>query len=350
MPGASRSPDHDERPGAAGLDERKAAVLRAVVEEYIETAQPVGSGHVATSGGLAVSAATIRNEMGLLEREGYLHQPHTSAGRVPTEKGYRFYVDNLAPPDLQAADAEQVRAFFDRAHGEIERMLGQTSRLLANLTDCAAVVLGPPYDASRVRTAHLVALTDHLVLVVVVLANGVVEKHTVEVDQALGEDDVAAAEAHLMAHVEGRPTAALGVAAPSGSGPVDGLVAAALDRMGGDTSVHDAEHVFVEGASRVASSFDAVETVREVLGILEEQLVVVSLLRDVMSRGLSVAIGTETGMAPLEECSLVVSPYEVGGVPAGTIGVLGPTRMDYPQALAAVAVVSQRLGDRLTEA
>ncbi len=130
---------------------------------------------------------------------------------------------------------------------------------------------------------------------------------------------------------------------------VDGLVATALELMGGDTQMHDAEHVFVDGASRVASSFDAVETVREILGILEQQLVVVSLLRDVMSRGLTVAIGTETGMQPLEECALVVSPYSIGGVPAGTIGVLGPTRMDYPQALAAVALVSQRLSARLTE-
>ena len=174
----------------SGLDDRKAAVLRAVVEEYIHTAQPVGSGHVVASSGLAVSAATIRNEMGALEREGYLHQPHTSAGRVPTEKGYRFYVDNLVPPDLQTADAERVRSFFDRAHGEIERMLGQTSGLLANLTDCAAVVLGPPYDASQVRSTQLVALSERVVLVVVVLANGVVEKHTIELAQALDEAEV----------------------------------------------------------------------------------------------------------------------------------------------------------------
>lgn len=334
---------------APGLDDRKASILRAVVEEYIDTAQPVGSGHVLASSGLQVSAATVRNEMGALERDGYLHQPHTSAGRVPTEKGYRFYVDNLAPPDLQAADARQVRDFFDRAHGEIERMLGQTSGLLANLTDCAAVVLGPPYDASTVRSTQLVALTERVVLVVVVLANGVVEKHTIELDHAVDEASVAGAQAALTAHVEGRATSDLGVAAPTGDAAADGLVTTALDLMGGDTQVHDAEHVFVDGASRVASSFEAVETVREILGILEQQLVVVSLLRDVMSRGLNVAIGTETGMAPLEECALVVSPYEISGRPAGTIGVLGPTRMDYPQALAAVAVVSQRLSDRLTE-
>jgi len=345
VPERALSPTH----APSGLDDRKAAVLRAVVEEYIHTAQPVGSGHVVASSGLAVSAATIRNEMGALERDGYLHQPHTSAGRVPTEKGYRFYVDNLVPPDLQTADAERVRTFFDRAHGEIERMLGQTSGLLANLTDCAAVVLGPPYDASQVRSTQLVALTERVVLVVVVLANGVVEKHTIELAEALDEAEVTRAQAALSAHAEGRPTAGLGSAPPTGSPAVDGLVATALELMGGDTQVHDAEHVFVDGASRVASSFDAVETVREILTILEQQLVVVSLLRDVMSRGLTVAIGTETGMAPLEECALVVSPYEIGGVPAGTIGVLGPTRMDYPQALAAVALVSQRLSARLTE-
>ena len=333
----------------SGLDDRKAAILRAVVEEYIETAQPVGSGHVASSSGLTVSAATIRNEMGALEREGFLHQPHTSAGRVPTEKGYRFYVDNLVPTDLQTDDAKRVREFFDRAHGEIERMLGQTSGLLANLTDCAAVVLGPPYDASQVRSVQLVSLTERIVLVVVVLANGVVEKHTIELAEPIAEDDVARAQAHLAAQTTGKATTALTPATPTGDAAVDRVVAAALDLMGGDTQIHDAEHVFVEGASRVASAFDAVETVREILGILEQQLVVVSLLRDVMDRGLSVAIGTETGMTPLAECALVVSPYEIAGVPAGTIGVLGPTRMDYPQALAAVALVSQRLSDRLTE-
>ena len=130
----------------------------------------------------------MRNEMAALERDGYLQQPHTSAGRVPTEKGYRFFVDNLVPPDLQPADAEQVRDFFDRAHGEIERMLGQTSGLLSNLTDCAAVVVGPAYDASLVRSIQLVALTERVVLVVVVLANGVVEKHTVELAGPIGEE------------------------------------------------------------------------------------------------------------------------------------------------------------------
>src|SRR6478609_116473 len=130
------------------LDERKTAILRAVVEEYITTAQPVGSGHVAAAPAVRVSPATVRNEMAVLEQEGYLAQPHTSAGRVPTDKGYRFFVDHLAEPGrLDAARSQQVRSFFDSAHGALERMLEDTSRLLSRLTNQVAVVIGPGQDA-----------------------------------------------------------------------------------------------------------------------------------------------------------------------------------------------------------
>jgi heat-inducible transcriptional repressor len=126
------------------LDERKSAILRAVVEEYIDTAQPVGSSHVANAPGVDVSSATVRNEMAGLEADGYLRQPHTSAGRVPTEKGYRFFVDHLRrPARLPGPSAEEVRDFFARAHGEAEQMLAQTSRLLSNLTNLTGVVVAP---------------------------------------------------------------------------------------------------------------------------------------------------------------------------------------------------------------
>ena len=141
------------------LDERKAAILRAVVEEHIETAQPVGSAHVARAARLRVSSATVRNEMALLEREGYLAQPHTSAGRIPTDKGYRFFVDQLTEPGhLGAGQTQQVREFFARAHGELEQMLHDTSRLLSNLTQYAGVVVGPPHEAATIRAAQVVSL------------------------------------------------------------------------------------------------------------------------------------------------------------------------------------------------
>jgi heat-inducible transcriptional repressor len=329
------------------LDDRKAAILRAIVEEYIQTAQPVGSSAVMAAAHVHVSTATIRNDMVALEREGFLQQPHTSAGRVPTEKGYRFFVDHLGRPDLEPPEAETVRAFFDRTHTRIEEMLHDTTRLLSDLTSYAAVVVGPPHEVATVRSTQLVLLDGHVALLVVVLSNGSVERRTIEVDPDVTEVQLNAAGARLAALLNGTTLSApLPALLPSGEADVDRLVGVALAALHAES---DPGPLFVGGAANVAAAFNAIETVRGVLTVLEEQYLVVTLLRDLVDRGLDVAIGTETGVAPLAEASLVVAPYLVEGHPVGSIAVLGPTRMNYPQALAAVAVVSSQLGDRLTK-
>jgi heat-inducible transcriptional repressor len=330
------------------LEERKAAILKAVVEEYIQTAQPVGSGHVASAPGVAVSPATVRNELVQLEKQGYLHQPHTSAGRVPTDKGYRFFVDSLELPDLGHDHAEQVKTFFDASSGELERLMQQTTQLLTNLTDCAAVVVAPDVQSATVRSAQLVRVAQRTAVAVVVLSNGAVEKATIDIPDDVTDEQVADASAFLAGHSIGR-TLDAGLSVSEGADPIsEKLAGAALSALISHPAI-DGDHVFVGGRSRVVAAFDAVEKVREVLAVLERQLVVVSLIRDVLSRGQTVSIGSETGVEPLNECSLVVAPYEVDGHQVGTIGVLGPTRLNYPQALSAVAVVSKRLGDRLSE-
>ena len=151
------------------LDNRKAAILRAVVQQYIETAQPVGSSTVSAREDVAVSSATVRNEMTQLERDGYLVQPHTSAGRVPTEKGYRFFVDNLSGPgQMNPSNLRLVREFFATTHGELEQMLSETSRLLSNVTGTAAVVMGEAHDVATIRSIQLVDLSAKTVLAIVV--------------------------------------------------------------------------------------------------------------------------------------------------------------------------------------
>jgi heat-inducible transcriptional repressor len=332
------------------LDERRAAILRAVVEGYIETAQPVGSTYVSRLGNVQVSSATIRNEMVALEQDGFLAQPHTSAGRIPTDKGYRFFVDHLVGPGkLDSAGRLQVSSFFAKTHGAIEQMLHSTSQLLADLTDYAAVVVGPPHVQATIRSIQLVSLASHTALVVAVLSNGVVEKATVDLPEDTGEERLGAATAHLAADLVGITLASLpGGLRPTGDVRIDEVCRTALTALA-DGHDREQEPVYVGGASRMATSFDAVESVRRVLATLEQQYVVVTLLRDVIDRGLTVAIGAEHGIEPLADCAVVVAPYVVEGEIAGTIGVLGPTRMHYPQALAAVAVVSQRLGRRLSE-
>lgn len=332
------------------LDERKAAILRAVVEQYIETAQPVGSSHVAHKGVVDVSPATVRNEMAVLEREGFLVQPHTSAGRIPTDKGYRYYVDQIAQPGpLPAPQRQTIKQFFDSAHGAIEQMLHDTSRLLSDLTDTAAVVVGPAHEVATIRAVQLVGLQPRLALLVVVLSNGVIEKRTVEFTEDTPEERLGVAGAHLNRSLVGRMLQDIGTAPKTGDGVTDAITAAACATLAPPSHDEDHTDVFVSGASRVARAFAEVDTVRDVLHILEQQYLVVSLLRDVLDRGLSVAIGAEAGLEPLAECAIVVAPYVIEGERAGTIGILGPTRMNYPQALSAVSVVSERLGRRLSE-
>ena len=326
------------------LDERKTAILRAVVHEYIDTAQPVGSTHVANAPGVQVSSATVRNEMAVLEQEGYLTQPHTSAGRIPTDKGYRFFVDHMAAPGRLDLDAQQrVGHFFDTAHVRLEELLHQTTNLLAQVTHHAAVVVGPRVEAAVVRSVQVVGLSSHSASVVAVLSNGVVESRTIEVPADISDVRLAAASAHLQTCLGGGVLDGVRVT-PSGDREVDSVCTAAATAF--STSTGDAP-VFVGGAASMAAAFDAVDTVRSVLHTLEQQYVIVSLVRDIIDRGLSVAIGTEHGIEPLSACSVVVKPVVVDGEQVGTVGVLGPTRMDYPQALATVEVVSDRLGRRL---
>ena len=328
------------------LDERKKAILRAIVREYISTAQPVGSTLIASAPGVSVSSATVRNEMAVLEQEGYLVQPHTSAGRVPTDKGYRFFVDHITEPShLDDTATQRVGEFFETTHGRLEEMLHQTSNLLAQLTHHAALVVGPPVDRATVRSVQLVRLSERVGVVVAVLSNGAVENQTVDLPDDISDVRIGAASAHLQKALAGRALELASIA-PSGDAVVDELCAGALAAL-----VVDAhrEPVYVGGTAVVAQAFDAVETVRSVLHTLEQQYVVVSLMRDVLSRGLTVAIGTEHGVEPLAACSVVVAPVVVEGQHVGSVGVLGPTRMNYPQALATVEVVSDRLGRHLGE-
>jgi heat-inducible transcriptional repressor len=329
------------------LDDRKTAILAAVVQEYIATAQPVGSASVARVPSVNVSSATVRSELSSLEGEGYLVQPHTSAGRIPTDQGYRYFVDHLTTPGrLDRTTQRQVGDFFSAAHGRLEEMLHQTSNLLSELTHSAAVVVGPRAEAVAVRRVQLVGLSESAATVVVVFVNGSVEHVTL--DLVDGDDDLrlGAASTHLSGQLDGHILEGVGALGASGDADVDRVASAALDRM---RTIAATDHVYTGGASEVARAFDAVEVVRSVLHTLEQQFVVVSLVSDMVDRGMSVAIGVEHGVEPLSACSVVVAPVVVDGEHLGSVGVLGPTRMNYPQALATVDVVSEQLGQRIEE-
>ena len=343
---------------ASGVDDRRIAILRRVIEHYVATGQPVGSNHIASMPGVNVSAATIRNDMAALEAEGYLAQPHTSAGRVPTDKGYRVYVDHLTTTDvakagrLDTVSHQRLGDFFDSAHFRLEETLHRTSLLLAQLTNYTAVVTGPSVSEAVVRSAHVVALNDRLGTVVAVLSNGDIESEQIEFATPPSEMQIALANARLNESLVGKTLGdgSLRNDAPRQGDGVDADVEALVVRaVAAVTEGKRRDSVFVGGTASLTTAFDAVEVVRSVLETLEQQYVVVSLVRDMLSRGVSVAIGAETGVEPLSVCSVVLAPVVRDGETIGSVGVLGPTRMNYPAALATVEVVSDRLGRRLTE-
>ncbi|MCY4631744.1 MAG: heat-inducible transcriptional repressor HrcA [bacterium] len=329
------------------LSPRKEEILRAVVECYIAGASPVGSGTVYESQDFGVSPATIRKEMLALEQAGYLQQPHTSSGRVPTEAGYRYFVDALmAPYSLGPVEGRQISEFFDQAHGELGSVLASLSSMLADVTRCAAVVVGPRAGSAVVRSVQLVELSSHVVLLVAVLSTGAVEQRALELDVSPSAAEVDHAADVLARALVGKPLdAAVGAdGLPAG---VAGLVSVAVDALrGADGGL--AENLFVGGHATVVRSFGAVDSAQRILALLERHYAVVSLLRDIVDRGMQVAIGGETGLVPLSECSVVVSPYLVEGRRAGSIAVLGPTHLNYPQAMASVAVISRQLGRMLS--
>jgi heat-inducible transcriptional repressor len=329
------------------LDERKTTILRAVVQEYVATGQPVGSTHVANMPSVKVSSATVRNEMATLEQEGYLAQPHTSAGRIPTDKGYRHFVDSLTPEGVLASeDATQVGEFFRGTHGRLEDLLRHTTTLLANITHHTAVVVGPEADATIVRAVHVSRVTPRTATVVVVLSNHNVENETIQISEDISEEHIAQAVTHLSRTLVNRSLGDIDTVPSVNDAYIDAVCFATIHAL----SRHRAEKpVFVGGASSLAGAFDAVDIVRDVLSTIEQQFVVVTLLQDLLDRGLSVAIGAEHGIEPLAACSVVVSPVIADGEVIGSVGVLGPTRMNYPQALNSVEVVSEQLGRHIAE-
>lgn len=327
--------------------DRRAAVLRAIVEEYVQTAQPVASQAIAQSRSLGVSSATVRNDMTQLEREGYIVQPHTSAGRIPTDQGYRYFVDHFTKAgSLPAAQRRAVAEFFASAHTALEDMLHETSQLLARLTRHAAVVVGPQFDAARVRSAQLINLQPELVLAVAVLSNGSIEKEVISNAGAFNDDQIARASQTLDGALRESSLGSLAPTPPTSDPVVDRLVQLGVEALSRRATA-GAEPLYVGGASRIAAEqdeFATAERASRLLEMLEQQVVVVSLVRDLLDQGVTVCIGSENDVDELRDCSLVLAPYSVDGQMLGTVGVLGPTRMDYQQALAAVAAVSQQLG------
>jgi heat-inducible transcriptional repressor len=335
------------------LDDRKLAVLRAIIEDYVSTTEPVGSKALAARHNLDVSPATNRNDMAVLEELGYITQPHTSAGRIPTDKGYRLFVDKLSSvKPLSGAERRAIETFLAGAY-DLDDVVTRTVRLLAQLTRQVAVVQYPSLRISSVRHVELVPLAPGRLLLVLITDTGRVEQRVVELPDPIDEDSIAHLRAVLNACLDGRPLAdAAGVVAdlPGRLDPGDRPNAAAVLSVLLESLVerHDEKIIFGGAANLAASDFS--RGLQDVLEALEEQVVLMRLLGETGDPcRLTVRIGAENAVQELHHASVVSTGYGAGDQVLAKLAVLGPTRMDYPGTMGAVRAVARYVGQILAE-
>lgn len=333
-------------------DERRLAVLRAIVEDYVATREPVGSKVLVERHSLGVSPATIRNDMAVLEEEGYIAQPHTSAGRVPTDKGYRAFVDRLSTvKPLSLAERRAISTLLDDAT-DLDDVLTRTVRALAQLTRQVAVVQYPSLSRATVRHVELVPLGGPRLLLVLITDSGRVEQRTVDVGQEVPEDLVASMRTRIAAVSAGARLDALVARLPSLPEEFPpherDVVRAVLRVLEESLAGQREERVVLAGTANLArSGLDFPQSISPVLEAIEEQVVLLRLLGEMAddagaaTGGVQVRIGRELAHDRLLETSVVTSGYGTGGEVVAHLGVLGPTRMDYPTTMAAVRAVAR---------
>jgi heat-inducible transcriptional repressor len=334
-------------------EERRLEVLRAIVQDYVSTNDPVGSKALAERHDLGVSPATIRNDMAVLEEQGYITQPHTSAGRVPTDKGYRLFVDRLsAVKPLSQAERRAIERFLDGSV-DLHDVLSRTVRLLAQLTRQVAVIQYPTLSRSAVRHLEVVQVAASRLLLVLITDTGRVEQRVVECPVELDADGVAELRSTLNATFAGARLADAGAkvpdlidTAPSHLRPVVTLLSATLV----ETLVEPGEdRLVIGGTANLARALDFSGSLRPLLEALEEQVVVLRLIGEVDAGTVLVRIGEENAHEALTGASVVSVGYGAGDRSFGGLGVVGPTRMDYPGNMAAVRAVARYVGHLLAE-
>jgi heat-inducible transcriptional repressor len=336
------------------LDSRKSAILRAIVREYVHVGQPVGSKALSESFGLAVSAATVRNDMALLEDLGYIRRPHSSAGGVPTDKGYRWFIDNwpgAAWPELPAPTRRAIHGAFERGFHALEEALDATSQVLSEVTEAVALVAAPPSRENKLRRLELLLRADGRLGLLLIADTGAIEQGIVDLGYPWTEEQVLASGSALSAELGGAlfedlPERLEAIPDPDG---YRGVIAAEIRRiLGGGVW----ERIYRGGTANILTreKFSDLETAHSVIGVLDQPLRLAALLAEARgARRILVLIGHEHSIEQMQACGTVLAPYGIGTRRRGTLAVIGPTRMDYPLTIAAVNLVASSLSGLLDE-
>jgi heat-inducible transcriptional repressor len=336
------------------LPRRQHSTLLAAIHEFIATAQPVGSHQLAARRSLGIRAAMVRNLMAELDESGYLLQPHTSAGRVPTERAFRYFVDHLVVPPIQFADRTRIQLHYSAPSSDSTEVIRDTSRLLALMTGQAAVVMAPRLESVRLKQVQLLRLREHEVLAIFVLATGGVHNRILRTDADHGQPDLDRMSGYLNESLGGRT---LGQAREwiaeqlkQERALYDQFMRAALVMGGAITRNPSPAEIYVEGSSKALDQpeFADPARMRELLRALDDQTALLDLLERALSHSeLTVSIGSENFDARLAGLSVVASPYISDANPLGSLAVVGPVRMDYERVIPLVSYTARALSRAL---
>ena len=336
------------------LNERRRRVLSALVEEYIASATPVGSKTLVNRYELGCSPATVRNELSILEETGYVLQPHVSAGRMPTDTGYRSFVDALIESGAPTRAGESMAAMHSQA-AEVDDLMRETSVALTHLTSCLAVVLAPSVSLSCVRRIDLLSMSTRRAIFVLITSTGQVVNRSIELATEATPERLAQIERAMNAALDGKRASeirplrdAIEMRHEADGHGADGLVGGIIDVILESLEEADRDRLHHVGVPALLAQpeFHDAERARPLIEFLEDSISVLEALSDAMgTHDITVRIGRENRRTALDNVSIVATNYDSANG-AGVVGVIGPTRMDYPRAMAAVRVVA----DGLTEA
>lgn len=336
------------------LTDRQRMILNAIVDDYIRSAEPVGSRSISKRGDVAFSPATIRNEMADLEELGFLEQPHTSAGRVPSTKGYRYYVDHLVQrKQLNEEDLNMVRSLVTDKVNQMEQVIQHTASILSNLTNYTSILLGPEQFNASLKHFGLVPLNATSAVAIIVTNTGHVENRTITIPPDVNMDDMQKVVNILNAKLVGVPLLRLKAKLYSEVGQelerhvdhYEELVKVLEGALQND----EEQRVFMSGTTNMLTQpeFKDVDKVKTILDLLSEAPAVMKLVSS-NSSGIQVRIGTENDHKAISDCSLITATYSLDGEPLGTIGILGPTRMEYGKVISLIDMISKDMGTLLS--
>jgi heat-inducible transcriptional repressor len=337
------------------LTTRQQAILGLVIREYIATAAPVGSRAIVEAYGLGISSATVRNEMARLEESGYLTHPHTSAGRVPTDRGYRYFVERLlGETELPLAERRMIRHQFHQVRPEMDQWLKLSASVLAQAAQNVAWITAPAATAQRVfKHLELISIRDSLALVVLVLRGGTVKQRVLTLTRPVSQEELSRMATHLNEHCDGLTADGI-MAYLAHLTPLEAQVGEPVAAMMGLSDERTHSEVYRNGLINILQQpeFAEGQSARQVFELVEESSFLEAVLADVLTPtagGVQVIIGGEGPWEELSDCSLVLSRYGVVSHATGDLGVLGPRRMPYGRAISAVRYVSNLMSELIHE-